>query len=143
LKNYSRKWFFKEPWFEGSLKYLYRFFEELFKGHGSLKNSGLKGSLWNQKWCLQEPFPEGSLRHLYRLFEELFKGHGSFKNPGLKGSFMQKKKTTCRYEVLSPLFLHNLADKRFCTSTIDIIHILNDIIYNLKLHFNESRTENG
>jgi len=47
LKNYLRKWFFKEPWFErffaepemvpyrtifeGSLRQLYRFFEELFK----------------------------------------------------------------------------------------------------------------
>jgi len=44
LKNSLRTWFFKEPWFErlfkwcfeepcieGSLRHLYRFFEELFK----------------------------------------------------------------------------------------------------------------
>jgi len=47
LKNSVRKWFFKEPWFEkffvesemvpwrtfveGSLRHLYRFFEELFQ----------------------------------------------------------------------------------------------------------------
>jgi len=51
------KWCLKEPFSKGSLRHLYRFFEELFKEMVLLKNPGLKGSL----------------RHLYRFFEELFK----------------------------------------------------------------------
>jgi len=31
LKNSLRKWCLEEPFFEGSLTHLYRFFEELFK----------------------------------------------------------------------------------------------------------------
>jgi len=89
LRNFFRKWFFKEPsferffveselvpkepCFEGSLRNLYRFFEELLKKMGSLKNPRLKGSLWNQKWCFKEPCFKGSLRYLYRLIEELLK----------------------------------------------------------------------
>jgi len=42
-------------------------------GNGSLKNPGLKGSLWNQKWCLKEPFQKVFLRHLYMFLKDLFK----------------------------------------------------------------------
>jgi len=45
LKNYLRKWFFKEPWFKGGTR------------NGALKNN----------------FLMVSLRHLYRFFEDLFK----------------------------------------------------------------------
>jgi len=38
----------------------------------SLKNPGLKGSVWNHQWCLNEPCFEGSLRHFYRFLESLF-----------------------------------------------------------------------
>jgi len=47
LKNFLRKRFFKELWFERFLR--------------------------NHKWCLKEQFFGGTLRHLYRFFEELFK----------------------------------------------------------------------
>jgi len=41
LKNSLRKWFFKEPFFEGYLIHLVRFFEELF-----------------HKWFFKEPWFE-------------------------------------------------------------------------------------
>jgi len=77
--------------FEGSLRHIYRFFEVTLSGHGSLKNPGWKGSVWNQKWCLKELLFEGSLRHLYRFFEVTIYGNGSLKNPGLKGSVWNQK----------------------------------------------------
>jgi len=41
------KWFFK------GFVVLQRTITHLLKNHFSLKNPGIKGSLWNQKWCLK------------------------------------------------------------------------------------------
>jgi len=111
--------------FSGSLRQLYRFFEELFK------EMGLYGTLVWMVLCgvrdgaFKNHSFNGSLRRYHRFFEELFKemvqGAQRVKNPGLKGSLWNQKwffyDITLKNHVLFQMDLHGSVCTSYCIST--------------------------